>query len=68
MTIITFLMMSLIKNTQNREKLALQLKLENCDKKARNDLAGIEEETADRLEELQKEVWPRELWQHSLAG
>jgi low affinity Fe/Cu permease len=44
--IITFLMVFLIQSTQNRDTLALQLKLDElilATKNARNHIAGIEE-------------------------
>ena len=61
-TIITFLMVFLIQNTQNRDTLALQLKLDEllfATKAAHNDLAGIEEAPEEQLEELKEEVRER---------
>jgi low affinity Fe/Cu permease len=52
-TIITFLMVFLIQNTQNRDTMALQLKLDEliiATKRARNSVAGIEECTEEELE------------------
>ena len=53
-TIITFLMVFLIQHTQNRDTLALQLKLDElivATKRADNDIAAIEEKTEEQLEE-----------------
>jgi low affinity Fe/Cu permease len=50
-TIITFLMVFLIQNTQNRDTLALQLKLDEliiATKGARNSLACIEEASEEK--------------------
>jgi low affinity Fe/Cu permease len=55
-TIVTFLMVFLIQATQNRDTLALQLKLDEliiATKNARNELAGIEE-AADHILEAAK--------------
>lgn len=52
-TIITFLMVFLIQHTQNRDTLALQLKLDElivATKAANNDIAAIEERTEEELE------------------
>jgi low affinity Fe/Cu permease len=52
-TIVTFLMVFLIQNTQNRDTMALQLKLDEliiATKRARNSVAGIEECTEEELE------------------
>jgi low affinity Fe/Cu permease len=54
-TIITFLMVFLIQNTQNRDGAALQAKLDELirvTKEARNDLVGIENKPEEVLEEL----------------
>jgi low affinity Fe/Cu permease len=54
-TIITFLMVFLIQNTQNRDALAVQVKLSELVikmKGARNDFAQIEDLTEKELEEL----------------
>jgi low affinity Fe/Cu permease len=54
-TIITFLMVFLIQNTQNRDALAVQVKLSELIIKmhgARNDFAQIEDLTDKELEEL----------------
>lgn len=55
-TIVTFLMVFLIQATQNRDTLALQLKLDEliiATKNARNEVAGIEE-AADHVIEAAK--------------
>lgn len=57
-TIITFLMVFLIQNTQNRDSLAFQIKLSElviAMKGAPNSVASIEELSDDELEELQIE-------------
>lgn len=55
-TIITFLMVFLIQNTQNRDAKAMHLKLDELIKAirgARNSLVDLEELTDEQLEELQ---------------
>jgi low affinity Fe/Cu permease len=55
-TIITFLMVFLIQNTQNRDSLAFQIKLSElviAMKGAPNSMASIEDLSDDELEELQ---------------
>lgn len=55
-TIVTFLMVFLIQNTQNRDARAMHLKLDELIKAirgARNDLVDLEELTDDQLDELQ---------------
>lgn len=57
-TIITFLMVFLIQNTQNRDTLALQLKLDElilATNGARNKLACIEDATDETLETIKNE-------------
>lgn len=57
-TIITFLMVFLIQNTQNRDTKAIQLKLDeliHSTKTARDTFVGLEELTDEELEELDKE-------------
>ncbi len=57
-TIITFLMVFLIQNTQNRDSHALHLKLDELirtNDSARNRLMGLEKLTDRELEELQSE-------------
>ena len=57
-TIVTFLMVFLIQATQNRDTLALHLKLDElivATKDARNQFAGIEDATERELEEQKDE-------------
>ena len=57
-TIITFLMVFLIQNTQNRDSRAFNLKLDELIrslKKARNELIDLENMTDDEVAELQKQ-------------
>lgn len=57
-TIVTFLMVFLIQNTQNRDTRAMQLKLDELLrglKGARTSLVGLEELSDEELEHLQKE-------------
>ena len=61
-TIVTFLMVFLIQATQNRDTLALQLKLDElilATKNARNEIAGIEEAPDAELERARIEVLER---------
>jgi low affinity Fe/Cu permease len=61
-TIVTFLMVFLIQNTQNRDTLALQLKLAEliiAMKGAKNSLATVEDLTEEELEDLHKELCAR---------
>ena len=56
-TIITFLMVFIIQQTQNKDTTALQLKLHEllaCQKKASNRLIDIEDLTSDELEVLKQ--------------
>ena len=56
-TIVTFLMVFVIQQTQNKDTMALQLKLNEliaCQKKASNRLIDIEDLTSDELELLKK--------------
>src|SRR5262245_4950536 len=55
-TIITFLMVFLIQNEQDRDTAAIQVKLDEIirSSKARNALIGIEHLTQDEIEELRK--------------
>jgi low affinity Fe/Cu permease len=58
-TIVTFLMVFLIQNTQNRDTLALQLKLDEliiATKEARNSIAGVEDLTQEELEMVKDAV------------
>jgi len=71
-TIVTFLMVFLIQNTQNRDTLAIQLKLSElvlAMKGAENKFAAIEDLTDEELEELHKECRARvETTGRHLAG
>lgn len=61
-TIVTFLMVFLIQATQNRDTLALQLKLDeliHATKNARNEVAGIEEAADHVLEEARQDMRER---------
>src|SRR5579872_5798544 len=61
-TIVTFLMVFLIQATQNRDTLALQLKLDElilATKNASNRIAGIEEASDEKLEEAKADVLER---------
>jgi low affinity Fe/Cu permease len=61
-TIVTFLMVFLIQATQNRDTLALQLKLDElilATKNARNHVAGIEEAPDEEIEKAKIEVLER---------
>src|ERR1700760_3855621 len=58
-TIVTFLMVFLIQATQNRDTLALQLKLDElilATKNARNQIAGIEDASDEEIGEAKSEV------------
>ena len=57
-TIITFLMVFLIQNTQNRDARAIHLKLDElirASKKARNSLLDLEAMTDEEMDKLQAE-------------
>jgi low affinity Fe/Cu permease len=54
-TIVTFLMVFVIQNTQNRDMRALQLKLDELirvNKAARNSLMGLEEKAESEVEDV----------------
>jgi low affinity Fe/Cu permease len=55
-TIITFLMVFIIQNTQNRDGAALQAKLDELirSSQAKNQFIGIEHLTAEEIEEYRK--------------
>lgn len=56
-TIVTFLMVFLIQQTQNKDSLALQLKLNEliaCEERASNRLIDVEDLTQEELEVLKK--------------
>lgn len=58
-TIVTFLMVFLIQNTQNREGAALQVKLDElirASREAHNKLVALEKRPESEVEEMQKEV------------
>jgi len=58
-TIVTFLMVFLIQNTQNRDGAALQAKLDELIRvttEARNELVAVEEEPEEKLEQLREET------------
>lgn len=57
-TIITFLMVFLIQNTQNRDTKAINLKLDEIiktSKKARNEFIDIEDDSDEEIETIEKE-------------
>lgn len=57
-TIVTFLMVFLIQNTQNRDAKAMQLKLDElilAIGKARNELVDLENSDDDKIDELKQE-------------
>lgn len=61
-TIVTFLMVFLIQATQNRDTLALQVKLDElivATRNARNRIAGIEEASDETIEEAKVDVLQR---------
>jgi low affinity Fe/Cu permease len=61
-TIVTFLMVFLIQNTQNRDTVALQLKLDElilATRGARNDLACIEDGSEKDMEDARAQVHAR---------
>ena len=61
-TIVTFLMVFLIQNTQNRDSIALQVKLDEliiAMKGAKNSIAGVEELSEAELERLHKDLLAR---------
>jgi low affinity Fe/Cu permease len=58
-TIVTFLMVFLIQNTQNRDGAALQAKLDElirATQEARNDLVGIERTSEKHVEEVKERI------------
>jgi low affinity Fe/Cu permease len=57
-TIVTFLMVFLIQNTQNRDAKAMQLKLDEVIRAmshARNELVDLENQPDEQIEELKRE-------------
>jgi low affinity Fe/Cu permease len=68
-TIITFLMVFIIQNTQNRDNRAIHLKLDELLESvadAREDLVDIEHETEEQMEKHEKEFAERH--QAAMAG
>lgn len=68
-TIITFLMVFLIQNTQNRDSRAIHLKLDEIIRSidgARNELIDLEQATDDQLDRLELEF--RQLHERGGAG
>ena len=60
-TIVTFLMVFLIQNTQNRDSAAIQVKLDELIRavdKARNELIGLEQRSEVEIEEKRAEIAP----------
>jgi low affinity Fe/Cu permease len=58
-TIVTFLMVFLIQNTQNRDGAALQAKLDElirATERARNDLVAIERQPEKKVQEVREEI------------
>jgi low affinity Fe/Cu permease len=58
-TIVTFLMVFLIQNTQNRDGAALQAKLDELIRattEAHNQLVGIERESEEKVQEVRGEI------------
>jgi low affinity Fe/Cu permease len=67
-TIITFLMVFLIQNTQNRDGFAMQLKLDElirANKHARNALIDVQELSDEELDKVHDELC--QLHEHTLA-
>jgi len=60
-TIVTFLMVFLIQNSQNRDSAAIQVKLDELIRvsEARNSLVGIEHLTDDELEDIRSKCEAR---------
>jgi low affinity Fe/Cu permease len=61
-TIVTFLMVFLIQNSQNRDSLALQVKLDElilATKDARNSMACIEDASEEQLDEARENLRAR---------
>jgi low affinity Fe/Cu permease len=60
-TIVTFLMVFLIQNSQNRDSAAIQVKLDELIRvgSARNSLVGIEHLTDEELEDLRRKCEAR---------
>src|SRR5438094_10292123 len=60
-TIVTFLMVFLIQNSQNRDSAAIQVKLDELIRvgRARNSLVGIERLTEEELEDIRRKCESR---------
>ena len=70
-TILTFLMVFLIQNTQNRDAQAIHMKLDEllrALKTARNDLVGLEELPDDEFSQLKREFHQLHEKFHPVAG
>jgi low affinity Fe/Cu permease len=67
-TIVTFLMVFLIQNSQNRDSAAIQVKLDELIRvgKARNSFVGVEHLTEEELEEIRTKCEGRA--QHTTVG
>ncbi len=68
-TVVTFLMVFIIQNTQNRDSRALHIKLDEllrAVKEARTELVDLEEDSDEQVEELQEEF--RKLHKSAAAG
>src|SRR5205085_5003312 len=58
-TIVTFLMVFVIQNSQNRDGAALQTKIDElirATQEARNDLVGIERKAEEKVEQVREEI------------
>jgi low affinity Fe/Cu permease len=68
-TIVTFLMVFLIQNSQNRDSAAIQVKLDELIRvgEVRNDFVGIEHLTEEEIEEL-REKCERAAKRHSTGA
>jgi low affinity Fe/Cu permease len=67
-TIVTFLMVFLIQNTQNRDGIALQAKLDElirATKEARNELIEIERQPEQKVEEMREAIVTAASGEHS---
>jgi len=70
-TIVTFLMVFLIQNTQNRDTAAIQLKLDELirvSKGARNKLLNLEDLTEDQLAQVKRAFLDLAKEDHDLSG